>query len=233
VTGGGLRALACASLLFCALGIRSTVRAATAALAGMAHPASKDEPPTVAQHDDAPPDWAPRVSGYLYLTPDGDYLQPTFAADHEWLHMEVRYNYEDRSTVSTWMGYNFSAGKKITLEITPMYGTVIGDTDGMALGYEGTLAWRWLELYSESEYLFALRGRSDSFLYTWTTLTASPADWLRVGAVVQRTQAYETSLDIQRGFLVGLSTEHAGVTAYVINPDLHRPTYVLALDVSW
>jgi len=199
----------------------------------MAHPASKDEPPTDARLADAPPDWAPRASGYLYLTPDGDYLQPTFAADHEWLHLEVRYNYEDRRTVSTWIGYNFSAGKKITLEITPMYGTVIGDTDGMALGYEGTLAWQWLELYSESEYLYALGGRSDSFLYTWTTLTALPTDWLRLGVVVQRPRAYETSLDIQRGFFLGLSTEHVGVTAYVINPDLHRPTYVLALDVSW
>lgn len=219
--------LVCTGLLFCALVTLCAAQAATARAEGESDAGSNSEPLT-----DEPQGWALRASGYLYLTEDGDFLQPTIAAEHHWLHLEARYNYEDRRTVSTWMGYNFSVGKTVTLDITPILGGVIGDTDGIGLGYEGTLTWRWVELYSESEYVFT-GDRSDSFLYTWSTLAASPTDWLRLGVAVQRTRAYETSLDIQRGFLLGLTTEHVGMTAYVFNPDLDRPTYVLALDVAW
>jgi hypothetical protein len=229
MTGSRLRALACASLPWFALVTPGAIEATTPAQAeSEGGPSPKSEPPT-----DEPQDWAPRASGYLYLTPDGDYLQPTIAIDHQWLHLEARYNYEDRSTVSMWIGYNFSVGSQVTLEITPMLGGVLGNTDGIAPGYEGTLTWRWLELYSESEYVFSTGDRSNSFLYNWSTLTASATDWLRLGVVVQRTRAYATSREVQRGFLVGVSTKHVGMTGYMFNPDLDRPTYVFALDVNW
>jgi len=229
MTGSRWRALVCASLAFCALVSPGAAQAITPAQAeGENDTSSKDATPT-----DESPDWTPRVSAYLYLTPDGDYVQPTIAIDHQWLHLEGRYNYEDRNTVSAWVGYNFNVGSKVTLEITPMFGVVLGDTDGIAPGYEGTLTWRWLELYSESEYLFSSDGRSQSYLYNWSTLTASPTDWLRLGVAVQRTRAYATSRENQRGFLVGISTKHVGITGYVFDPDLDEPTYVFALDTNW
>jgi hypothetical protein len=33
----------------------------------------------------------------------------------------------------------------------------------------------------------------------------SPTDWLHAGFVAQRTRAYHTSLDVQRGFSVGIA----------------------------
>jgi hypothetical protein len=45
---------------------------------------------------------------------------------------------------------------------------------------------------------------ADSFLYTWSELGLTPVDWCRFGLVVQRSKAYETEFDIQRGFFAGV-----------------------------
>ena len=58
-------------------------------------------------------------------------------------------------------------------------------------------------------------------------------DWLRAGLVAQRTRAYETDLDIQRGFLVGLSYKQLSVTGHMFNPDQDEPTYVISVGVEF
>ena len=80
-----------------------------------------------------------------------------------------------------------------------MFGAVFGETDGVAPGYKGSLDWRRLGLYSESEYVVDTGDTSNSFLYNWSEFTVSPTDALRVGLVVQRTRAYRTDRDVQRG----------------------------------
>ncbi|HEU4515893.1 MAG TPA: hypothetical protein VFR77_01195 [Steroidobacteraceae bacterium] len=173
------------------------------------------------------------VSANAYFPEDDeDYLQPTISADRGRLHVEARYNYEDRDTGSAWAGYNLSAGEELLLEFTPMLGVVAGRTTGVAPGYKGTVSWRSLALYSEAEYVFDVEDSSDSFLYTWSELTIAPTERWRVGIVAQRTKVYETGFDIQRGFLAGASFEWLDVTAYVLNPD-DSPTFVLAAAASF
>jgi hypothetical protein len=49
-------------------------------------------------------DWSCSALAYTYIVPDEwNYVQPTFIADREKLHLEARYGYEDRKTGSTWM----------------------------------------------------------------------------------------------------------------------------------
>ena len=178
--------------------------------------------------------WSFSASAYTYIAPDSrNYVQPTIAADRQWLHLEARYNYENLETGSLWVGYNFSVGDKIRLNITPMLGGVFGKTTGVAPGLRGSLRWWRLELYGEGEYVFNTRERADSFFYLWSELTLSPVDWLRVGPVVQRTRVVESELDIQRGFLVGLSYKRVELTAHVFNPNKNKPTYVLAVSVEF
>ncbi|MGH9367192.1 MAG: hypothetical protein ACRD3M_05925, partial [Thermoanaerobaculia bacterium] len=69
--------------------------------------------------------------------------------------------------------------------------------------------------------------------YTWTQLGYSPFDWLTVGLAVQRTRAYETSLDVQRGFFVGFTYRNWSLTTYVFNPGWEAPTVVTSLSVSF
>ena len=178
--------------------------------------------------------WSYYVSAYAYILPgDEDYLQPTFTVDHDWLHLEARYNYEAPETYSVWAGYNFSVGEKVTFEGTAMLGAAFGDTDGVAPGYKATLSWTKLTFYSEGEYLFDTNESSDSFFYAWSEITWAPVDWCRLGLVGQRTKVYETDRDIQRGLLLGFSFKRVDFTTYVFNPDDSSPTVVLALGVSF
>lgn len=183
--------------------------------------------------DSAEP-WVFSGSLYAYFPPDsGNYLQPTLTADREWLHLEVRYNYEARDSVSAWLGYNFSGGERVEWHFSPMLGGVFGKLAGVAPGYEGSLRWRRLELYSEGEYVIDFADSSASFFYNWSELTLSPLGWLRIGMVAQRTHVYHTDREIQRGLLVRFSYERVELTANVLNPDDSNPTFVIAFRVSW
>jgi len=173
-------------------------------------------------------DFSLNLSGYL-VPNDRSYAMPTFSADREHLHLEARYNYEDQETGSTWVGYNFDAGKKLVLEITPMVGGVFGNTTGVAPGYELSLNYSKLALTSDGEYVFDPGNRDNSFLYSWNELVYSPADWIHAGVVIQRTRAYHTSLDIQRGFSVGIAHKKTDFTVYTLNAGWTDPTVVLNL----
>jgi hypothetical protein len=178
--------------------------------------------------------WSFSASAYAYFVPDSrNYVQPTVTADRRWLHLEARYNYEGMDTGSAWVGYNFHVGEKLSLDFTPMLGGVFGRTTGIAPGYRGTLSWWKLELYSEGEYVYDTSDRSASFFYSWSELSLSPTEWFRFGLVAQRTRAYESDLDVQRGFLVGFSCEPVDLTAYVFNPDKDEPTVVVAAVVNF
>ena len=179
-------------------------------------------------------EWSFSVSASANFIPDDrDYLQPTFTADRGWLHLEARYNYEAIDTGSAWVGYNFSGGETLTWEITPMLGVVFGATTGVAPGYKATFAWWKLQLYSEGEYVFDTRGSSDSFLYNWSELSLAPVDWFRFGLVAQRTRAYQSDRDIQRGLLLGFSVAWFELTGYVLNPDQDKPSYVFTIGLNF
>jgi hypothetical protein len=178
-------------------------------------------------------DYSLTVDGYL-VPDDTSYATPTFTADHKKLHLEGRYNYENLRTGSVWIGYNFSVERKHwSLELTPIAGGVFGRTNGIAPGCEMTFTYRNLELYFSNEYVYAFNRRSDSFYYAWPQLSYPFFNWLRVGAAAQRTKAYKTEVDVQRGFLVGVFHENPNTnkttsfTTYVFNPGITTPTVVL------
>jgi hypothetical protein len=114
-----------------------------------------------------------------------------------------------------------------------MIGAVSGSTDGLAPGYKFSLAGSKLAFYSEGEYLFDADDSSNNFLYAWSELSWAPVEWFRFGLVGQRTKAYDTERDIQRGLLLGFSFEHLDFTTYVFNPDDDVPTWVAAIGVSF
>ena len=205
--------------------LAQTTTNAPASTATITQPAPAEEPNDTG--------WSFSASAYTYLVPDaGNYVQPTFTADRGWLHLEARYNYEDINTASAWVGYNLSGGDTLAWEFTPMLGGVFGDLTGIAPGYKGSLSWWKLELYSEGESVFDRGDSADSFFYNWSELTLAPVDWLRFGLVTQRTRAYESDRDIQRGLLVGVSYRKLDLSAYYFNPDDEQPTFVIAVGLT-
>jgi hypothetical protein len=173
------------------------------------------------------------TQGYIFQDEDG-YAQPTFTADRGWTHLEARYNSEDRRTGSLWMGYNFSAGKKLVFDITPMIGGVFGRTNGIAPGCEASLTYKKLQLSISNEYVFDTTAKSGNFYYAWPEVTYSLLDWLTVGAVAQHTKAFETRADLLRGFLVGVSHKKVEFTTYVFSAGTSTPpSVVLELGYSF
>jgi hypothetical protein len=206
---------------------------AAAALALAASAARAQDPPPAAPEEDAAPAWEFSTSLYAYFAPDGSYGQPTFTADKDWLHLEARYNYEELETGSLWVGYNFSAGEELALELTPMIGVVFGEIHGIAPGFKLSLSWKVLELYSEGEFVIDSDDSSENYYYSWNELTISPTEWMRVGLVAQRTRAYETELDIQRGLMVAFSKEAATLSLYLFNPDKDDPLVVVSIALTF
>jgi hypothetical protein len=234
VTLGGhreLSALRLAAILLVTLGCLVS-SASEQVVADDSPPTTNHAPATVA--DESEKRWAISASVYTYLVPDDrDYAQPTITADHRWLHLEARYNYEGLETGSLWVGANFSGGKKLTWEFTPMLGGVFGDTAGVAPGYKGSLSWWKLSLYSEGEYVANTRDSSESFFYNWSELTIAPVEWFRIGMVTQRTRVYHTDREVQRGVLAGFSYKRFDFTTYLFNPDESKPVVVLAVALKF
>ena len=188
-------------------------------------------PPAAVAADDA---WEFNLAGGLYVLPhESDFVQPTLRADRGRLHLEARYNYEDRNSASFFAGANFEWGEKVTFSLTPMLGGLVGDTDGIVPGFEADLAFWKVEAYGEAEYVFDLNDSSSHFFYMWSELSLRPVEWLRAGLVTQRTRVYQTERDIQRGLLVGLSFKKLEATVYFFNPGSDDHFTVVSLGVSF
>jgi hypothetical protein len=197
-------------------------------------PAATTNAPLPVAEEAATRRWSFSASVYTYIVPDAsEYAQPTVTADRDWLHLEARYNYEALQSGSAWVGYNFGGGERLGWELSPMLGGVFGDLNGIAPGYKGSVSWWKLELYSEGEIVFDVGDSPESFFYNWSELTLAPLDWLRFGLVTQRTRVYETDRDIQRGLLAGLMYGMVDLPTYAFNLDDAKPTWVVAVGVSF
>jgi len=224
-----MRLLVLLSVALVSTGVHLLAEATTNAPAS---PATNTTPDLTKEADEKT--WSFYASAYTYLVPDSrDYVQPTFTADRDWLHLEARYNYEALNTGSVWIGYNFGGGEKLTWEFTPMLGGVFGNSAGIAPGYKASLSYWKLKLSSEGEYFFDTGNSSESFFYNWSELSLAPVDWFRFGLVTQRTRLYKTDRDIQRGVLVGFSFKKVDLSAYVLNPDESKPTLVFAAGLTF
>jgi len=181
-----------------------------------------------------PVEWAFSFNVAGYIVPqDQSYASPTFTADKRQFHFGARYNYEDQQTGSVWFGYNFEVGDKLLLQATPMIGGVFGQTTGIAPGYLASLSWKKLDLSTEGEFVFDTKERSGSFFYSWMEFSYSPVEWCRMGLVADRTKAYHTNLDIQRGVLIGFSHRRIDFTSYIFNVGWTTPTVVLSVGYNF
>ena len=169
-----------------------------------------------------------------YLEQHGrDYANPTFTVDHDWLHAELRYNYEALKTGSIWLGYNFSFGDKLAIEAAPMLGGVFGDSTGVAPGYTISASWRSIEFYTQGEFFFDAGTSAGNFFYNWTELSYTIAEHYRIGLVLDRTKALGENLDVRRGPLVGFNYKKLDFTAYWLSPGSPDSTFAFAVTANF
>jgi hypothetical protein len=148
------------------------------------------------------------------------------------LHLEARYQYEDRATVSAWAGWSFATGTELELTVVPMVGVVAGRTQGWAPGLEASLAWNTFELYSENEYVFDAEGAEGDYFYDWSQLSWDAQEWLTLGLSVQRTRMYDSELEIERGVFAAARRGPAELSVFAFNLDGEEAFAIVALGVD-
>jgi hypothetical protein len=181
------------------------------------------------EHNDSTK-WEISTDINLYFIPHDFFIDPVVMADHGGLHLEGRYNWEDRNTFSAWIGKNYSGGKKIEYKITPMAGLVAGQTQGLAPGLEFNIGKNKVEFSNSVEYVFDTNVKEDSYFYSWNDLTYSIKDWVWVGLSTQRTRVYKTNLDLQRGLIIGFGFKKLEFTTYLYNIGLDSAFTVVTLS---
>lgn len=172
--------------------------------------------------------WSFSASGYYYFIPNEKNSSTLIGyADHKALHLEARYNYEDRNTASLFAGWRFETGKNFQFGVTPMVGFAFGNTNGFVPAVELDATYKIFDFYSESEYLVDFAVRENNFFYTWSELGVSPFDFLRTGITAQKTRLYQTGLDVQRGIFAEYSFWKLTAGAYYFNP-FSKDNFVIA-----
>ena len=178
--------------------------------------------------------WEFSVAGYYYVLPDDDDVPIAVArADRGALHLEARYNYEDRKTMSVFAGWTLSAGESFTIALTPMAGVAFGRTKGIIPALEMSLGTGMFDFYAETEYLVDLNDNSGNFFYSWLELGVAPTEIVRVGLTAQRTRVFESPLELDRGLFVQLAPEPVTVSLYAFNLFTDSWFLVVGLEFAW
>ena len=178
--------------------------------------------------DSIPAEWSFEADAFYYLMPDEVNTTTLIGtADHKALHLEARYNYEDKNTFSFFGGYNFETGKELVLDVTPMAGFAVGNINGIIPGLEISLSWGIFDYYSESEYIFDFEGKENDYFYIWTELGISPFDNFRAGAVANRTLLYQSDREFESGAFVQYSFRNIKAMIYYFNPLSKDNSYLI------
>jgi hypothetical protein len=198
--------------------VRAAVAALTAAFAFTAHAEEKA--------------WEFSATGY-WNVPRGEdsFASGIVTADHDALHFEARANYEAIHAQSAFVGYSFSWGKEVTLDLRPIVGGVAGTARGPIAGVEATVATGPFDYYIEAEHVNDRVG--GSYNYAWTELGWRPAEWVRVGFVGQHTRVYGGDRETQRGGLLQFTKGKFTLSGYWFNPGSSDQVAIAALGFSF
>ncbi len=178
--------------------------------------------------------WEFSIAGYYYSLPaDNDVLVGVFRQDLGNLHLEARYNYEDRNTASVFAGWTLSAGESFTIALTPMAGVAFGRTAGIVPALEMSLGYGMFDFYGEGEYLIDGNDKSGNFFYSWLELGITPNVFFRGGLAAQRMRVFESPLEVDRGLFVQINPEPVSVYVYAFNLFTDSWFMVMAVQVAW
>ncbi len=161
-------------------------------------------------------------------------LMPVLTASKGHLYLQSRYNYESFHTFSASVGYILEGGDKLSYQITPIIGGMIGHTTGLLPEISFNINYRNFSLSSDSEYLINVEYPRLNYISTWNEFTYN-LDWFYAGIAVQRSRIVNTYLDIQRGVVAGASVHKITFMGYLFNflNSQHDMYGMLAVDVEF
>jgi len=178
--------------------------------------------------------WEFAITAYPTQVRGGeDYTSAIAVADRGPLHLEARYGYEAKDSRSAFAGWTFSGGEGLTWELTPLLGGGWGPVKAFIPGFEASLGWGKFDFYVEAEFVRDRNTSADNYNYAWSELGFSPVEWLRLGAVGQRTKAYGGEREFQRGPFVQVKWRKATFGAFWFNPGSGEQVFVGSVGVAF
>jgi hypothetical protein len=178
--------------------------------------------------------WEFGITAYPTQVRGGDNTTSAIAvADRGSLHLEARYGYEAKDSRSAFAGWTLSGGETVTWELTPLLGGAWGTVQAFVPGVEASLAWGRFDFYTEVEFVRDSRESAASYSYAWSELGYRPREWLRLGAVGQRTRAYGGARETQRGPFLQVSLGRATLGAFWFNPGSSDQVFVASIGATF
>jgi hypothetical protein len=180
------------------------------------------------------PSWEFALTAYPTQVRGGDdTTSATAVADRGPLHFEARYGYEMKDSRSAFAGWTFSGGDAVTWELTPLVGGAWGPLQAFVPGFEASLAWGKLDFYVEAEFVRDRNDGAGSYNYAWSELGFKPLEWLRIGAVGQRTRAYGGEREFQRGPFAQVTWGSVTIGGFWFNPGSDDQVFVGSIGVAF
>ena len=215
--------------------MKAALRCIAAIAAVMATVALADDEPNGSPAAEAgKPSWEFALTAYPTAVRGGEnYTSAIATADRGALHLEARVNYESIGARSAFLGWNFSGGKEITWELTPLLGGAWGTTQAFIPGLEASATWGKFDFYVEAEYVRDNKQDEASYAYAWSELGFRPVKWLRIGAAGQRTRIYGGDRNIQIGPLAQVTWGPVTIGGYWFNPGSSEQVFVGMIGVAF
>ena len=197
--------------------------------------ASPQEPAGQARPQTPPPSkWQTAISTYWIEPPyQSGYFSAIVTADKGPLHLEAHWAYEDRDTLSLFLGKTFPIAGDLTGTVTPRLGVAGGDSSGLIPAVNLALDWNKLSFYTDFEYMIGLSSDTSDFLYSWTELQWEFSPRFSAGIVGQRTHVYAQDLEVDHGLLFSMALGKVRATGYVFNLDESHPYFTLAVGAGF
>jgi hypothetical protein len=179
--------------------------------------------------------WEFSATAYPTWVRDGEnYTSGVVSANRGRLHLQARANYESVGARSAFIGYNLAGGSgDLAWELTPLLGGAWGSINAVVPGLLASVTYKRVDAYMEAEYVDDRAAGTEAYLYAWTELGFQAAAWLRIGAAAQRTRAYGTSRELQRGPFAQATWGPVTIGAYWFNPGADAQVIVGSVGVAF
>ena len=149
------------------------------------------------------------------------------------IYTEMRYNYEELGTVSLYGGRSFNGEGKLSYDITPMLGAVIGKYNGGSVAMNIDLGYKKIEVSTQAQYTVNTDSHTDNFFFNWSEFTYQPLKWMSAGLSIQQTKLYKTNLKSEYGLLACFSVKNFSLPVYLFSPFRNEQNIIVGINVEW
>jgi hypothetical protein len=153
--------------------------------------------------------------------------------DKNW-YLETRYNYEEKRSLSLYVGKAFQGGNEFSFSIIPIVGGVVGRYKGGSAGLNVALEYKRFFFESQSQYTFSAKDEVENFFFSWSELGYQPRKWFYGGLAMQPTYYPHTKNNsLSPGFMMGFSFGKWSLPLYMFNPFSNERAFVCSIIKTW